>query len=148
MRRKALIIEDDQYKIRDLEKKIFQTKWVLKIVTSVRDGVVEVMTNKYDLIVLDMSLPTFEKTRKTSGGSPQSHGGLEVIREMRLGANKTPTIILSQYPDLELQGEGILIEDSPSALQERYGINVIGGVVYDSELDIWEMKFLDILDQL
>lgn len=70
---KVLLIEDEQHKAKDLTTKILQSgvsSEDLKTVSGVRQAVLEVTSSRYDLVVLDMALPTF-----ADGGYDGSGGG-------------------------------------------------------------------------
>jgi len=146
MNKKVLIIEDDNFKIRDIKKCL--TDWDITAVESVRDGVVSIANEKFDLVILDMSLPTYKKTSRTSSGSSQAQGGLEVLREIKSNADQTKVIIVSQYPDIELDGNLIALEKAPELLKDRYRANMIGAIIYDSESHDWQNKFIEYLATL
>lgn len=143
--KKVLVIEDDDFKISDLA--VYFSKCDTTFAKSVRDGIVAVTNSFFDLIVLDMSLPTFKKTKRTGSGSSQAQGGLEILREVKAGRIQTPLVIVSQYPDIELEGKNIPLEESPDILTERYDANIKGAVIYDADGTRWAKKFETILSE-
>lgn len=66
---RVMFVEDDEHKISDLiqywRKWIGRSSYIVK--KSVREAVVAVHDHDYDLMVLDMALPTFDQSAKTSG---------------------------------------------------------------------------------
>lgn len=64
-----------------------------------------------DLLLLDMSLPTFDIGDRESGGRPQGFGGIEVLRQMSMGELVCPTIIITGY-------EAFLREEGPVDLSQ------------------------------
>ena len=147
MESKVLIVEDDQFKAEDLRREAVQ-ECKTSIVGSVRDAVVTVLNEVFDVVVLDMALPTFTADAASASGTAQPQGGVEVLRALKSVGAGTPVIIVSQYPDLEVDGEFLSLERSPEVLSVRYGINVIGAVVYDFQDRTWSEPFREMLRPL
>ena len=147
MRNRMLIIEDDDFKADDLKREIGPA-FQLCVVASVRDAVVRVLGEAFDAIILDMALPTFTAGAASSSGTAQPQGGVEILRALKSENPETPVIIVSQYPDLEVDGDFHSLEASPGVLSERYGIRVIGAVIYDFENRAWTEEFGRLLREL
>ena len=111
------------------------------IAQSVKDAVRAVDERQYNLIILDMALPTFMKQVKSAGGTTQASGGVEVIRAIQRAGLTSRIIIVSQYPDLEIGGRYLPLEKSAEFLSEKYGVNVIGAVRYDYDDKSWVKEF-------
>ena len=144
---RMLIVEDDEYKATDLREGII-VDCDLLVVASVRDAVVEIFKGTFDVVVLDMALPTFTADAASSSGTAQPQGGVEVLRAMKSMGERTPIIIVSQYPDLEIDGQFHSLEASPEVLSKRYGINVVSAIVYDFRNRAWADDFAQILGDL
>ena len=108
---------------------------------SVRDAVVGVLTDNYDVVILDMALPTCTRSPLSPGGTAQAQGGMEVVRALRSRRSRTPVIIVSQYPDLEIDGEFFSLLLAPTELTERYGLAVVGSILFDFQNRSWVEKF-------
>lgn len=143
-----LIIEDDNHKIDDLSDFISSlgSGYTYSIQRSVREAVMEVMRNDFDLIILDMALPTFNQADKSSGGMSQPQGGLEVIRTLKSMRKKTKVVIFTQYPDIEIDGEFHSIDESIKFLSERYKCDVVGAIHYQYENLNWKEKLQNIFE--
>lgn len=85
--KKILLIEDESHKRDELAEYIEEfvgPDLSLDIVDSVRDAVLSVSRKDFDLIILDMALPTFTTNGgKFDGGLDQSLGGVEVLRTLK-----------------------------------------------------------------
>lgn len=96
---KILIIEDDEFK----EAKIAEVTQdalpdaSLRFARSVNAGMTKIEEERPDVILLDMSLTTFEVTSEEPGGRPQNFGGLEVLSIMQRLGLSIPTIVITQY---------------------------------------------------
>lgn len=144
---RVMFVEDDEHKISDLiqywRKWIGRSSYIVK--KSVREAVVAVHDHDYDLMVLDMALPTFDQSAKTSGGTSQIQGGLEIIRTLKVLGKTPPIVIFTQYDGLELDGKYIPMSDAVRQLRDRYNCDVVGAVLYEYQSDDWKEEFDRIL---
>lgn len=147
MSTRILIVEDDKFKADDLKGELVGDCDVT-IVVSVRDAVVKVLSEEFDAIVLDMALPTFTADTSSLSGTAQPQGGVEVLRALKSTKMDTPVVIVSQYPDLEIDGIFHSLEAAPKVLSTRYGIGVVGAVVYDFQNRSWSDEFRSLLDKV
>jgi len=90
-----------------------------------------VSTNDFDLIILDMALPTFSADGSAAArGHDQAMGGVEVLRALKSRAIVSKIIIITQYPEIAVGGDRLKLGVAADFLSKRYGQNVIGGVLY------------------
>jgi CheY-like chemotaxis protein len=102
-----------------------------EIVDGVSSAVLKVMGVDFDLIILDMALPTFgESADDKKKGHDQAQGGIEVLRALKHAKKTTKVIIVTQYPDFYIGSTKVKLKDSPKIIGERYKQNVIGAVLY------------------
>ena len=144
MSKNILVVEDDDFKSVQLEAELRDFGLVTRV-QSVRDAVVGVLRREYDLVILDMALPTFTRSPLSPGGTAQAQGGLEVVRALRSRRSQTPVIIVSQYPDLEIDGEFFSLLVAPVVLAERYDLAVAGSILFDFQNRNWVEKFRDMV---
>ena len=133
---KILIVEDDSYKRDDIISASF-SKDIVSSVESVKDAVIAVERGPFDLVILDMALPTFSKKPKSGGGTTQASGGVEVLRALKHAGVKYKTIIVSQYPDLEIDRKYVSLTRAPSVLESKYKIPILGAIQYDYDSRDW-----------
>lgn len=96
----VLLVEDEAPKLTNLLEFINGEYPELNVVTakSVRSAVDALRAEKsFGLVILDMSLPTFDIENGESGGAPQGFGGLEVMRFMERTDQSIPVIIVTAY---------------------------------------------------
>jgi len=75
-------------------------------------------------------------------------GGLEIILELKsLGKTYIPIIILTQYPDVEVESEYYSIKESEEVIKRLYGIANLTVVHYDNESDDWASQTRTLLEQ-
>lgn len=86
---------------------------------------------EFDLIVLDMALPTFTVDGDAAErGFDQVQGGVEVLRALKARGQKSKIIIITQYPDITFGGRRLKLANAPKVLSQRYDQNVVGSVLY------------------
>ena len=93
---KIILVEDDGKKIKDI-REFFSRKYGynrLIVRESYQSGLREIFSNKYDLLLLDMSIPTWDKSPVEPGGNFEKFGGYKILREMQRKSEMVDTILL------------------------------------------------------
>jgi CheY-like chemotaxis protein len=144
---KILLVEDEIHKrdeIKTCTREVFNL--VPEMVDSVSSAVVKVMSEDYDLIILDMALSTFgESADDNKKGHDQAQGGIEVLRALKAAKKETKVLIVTQYPDFYISGNKVKLKDSPRVILEKYNQNVIGAVLYNYKSKSTLQKIMSIL---
>ena len=147
MATRVLIVEDDKFKADDLRREI-ANGFSIFVVASVRDAVVKVLEKRSTLWFSTWLFRHSRRMLHLLVEQLQPQGGVEVLRALKSVKTETPVIIVSQYPDLEIDGEFYSLLRSPKVLSERYGIRVVGAVVYDFQNRAWTDVFRGLLNEL
>jgi CheY-like chemotaxis protein len=139
----ALLIEDDEFKATEVGKKVTDCFPDLRVerALSVTSALQAITREMFSIIILDMSLPTFELSGPGGGGSPQGQSGLEVLRLARHLSIRTPFIIVTQYPDIELDGRDIALPHGAKALRKRFDLDVRLCLLYEFDGHAWRLPF-------
>lgn len=90
--------------------------------------------NKYDLILLDMSMNTFDLSSDASGGLPEASAGQDILEGMYLRDITTPVIVVTMY---NVFGRKELTTFDKE-LKESYPQNYKAYVYYSSQSKTWE----------
>jgi CheY-like chemotaxis protein len=144
---RILLVEDDEFKATDIAKVVsdsLPTATVLRAM-SVTSALRLINGDSFSLIILDMSLPTFELSGPGGGGSPQGQGGLEILRLAKRLGNMSPFIILTQYPDIEIDGRETELPVASKALRGRFGIDVKACLLYEFDGNAWRAPLRNLL---
>lgn len=144
-----LIVEDDSYKYSKIVALLHERFPDATLIhqDSVHGAVIYLREHTPDLLILDMSLPSHSLL--AGQGSPVSMpaGGIEIIMELKiLGKTHIPIIVVTQYPDVEIEDEYYSINESRSIITEFYGIGQISVIYYDNDSTEWIEKFRGSLD--
>lgn len=101
---KILIVEDDNNKRRHLVELVREAvpSAAVEECGSYQSGLSAALANDYDLLILDMSMPTFDSMSGTSG-QHRRFAGRDIIRELDRRRRVTRAIVVTQF---ETFGEG------------------------------------------
>lgn len=131
---KILLVEDEPHKREELTAcldKFYGEALDLENVESVHDAFWAVKIEDYELIILDMALPTFSTEGATAQrGLDQALGGFEVLRTLKARGLRSNIIIITQYPDITVGGERLKLTSAAGILSQRYEQNVLGAIIY------------------
>ncbi|WP_083492644.1 response regulator [Cupriavidus sp. HPC(L)] len=137
---RVLIVEDDYFKFSKISTVIAAAfRGVdFRHYDNVFGAINYLKSETPDAIVLDMSLPSHPAV--AGQGSPVSMpaGGIEIILEIRrLRMSRIPILVLTQYPDVEVEYEYYSIEESGRVIKDLYGIENLKVVHYDNDSVQW-----------
>ncbi|EFU68765.1 response regulator [Aliarcobacter butzleri JV22] len=145
---KILIVEDDLNKLNNLEKfivKYFKTKnieIIIQIKNSYQSGLESILSDSFDLLLLDMSLPNFDTIEGNDSGAPLSRGGELILYEMDVMDINLKTIIVSMHDDFD----GDSLEVIHNQYKEKFSKFYISYVFYNEIESNWENELEKILD--
>lgn len=90
--------------------------------------------NKYDLILLDMSMTTYDLSTDASGGKPEPSAGYDILEGMYLRDITTPVIVVTMY---NVFGRREMSSFHKEFL-ENYPQNYRSYVFYSSQRNDWK----------
>ncbi|MBY2914132.1 response regulator [Rhizobium leguminosarum] len=145
--KRLLIVEDDEYKATDLIKTVGAVGGSASIerAASVTSALRFINESCFDLVVLDMSLPTFDISGPGGGGSPQGQGGVEVLRLASRLENKSPFVVITQYPDIEIDGTEMSLQSAAIELTAKFRLRVLGCLLYEFDDDAWRAPLQNLI---
>lgn len=141
---KILIVEDNKNKLLRLKEFIAGMKLSEKVeiteANSFTSGIRRVSEKGWDIIILDMSLPTYDITHRENGGDKKPVAGKEIMKRMIHRNILIPVIIVTQF---ETFGENKITLDILNEEFENEFKKVWRGTIF-YEGDEWQ----DDLDQI
>ena len=140
---RILLVEDDGYKSTAIKQWIEATYEDMNVTLAVsyKDGCVAALDEKFDLLILDMSLPA----RTQSVGASKDtivNGGELIIRELLDENEDFYAMILTQYETFN----GETIEAIEDRLKQMCGEKFAGCISYNSQDDSWKNNLQTVLD--
>jgi ActR/RegA family two-component response regulator len=148
---KCLIVEDDEFKmegIRSHLNDIFQDRVEISECQALGSATALLASQEFDLAIIDMSIHSHEPEAGAGSPFPLSSGGLDVLFEIEYTQNETHSIILTQYPDIDIEETPIPVELAKQEIQDKFGIKVAGCVRYIENEEHWKKNINLILEQL
>jgi CheY-like chemotaxis protein len=148
---RALLVEDESPKLahifRFMREAFSQVSVVdARSVSSALDAIDE---EKFDFLLLDMSLPTFDVGQGEHGGRPQGFGGIEILRHINMAGLDLPTIVLTGYEAFpDESGTLIDLTTLRQRITEEFPGTVIAVVHFNSSLDDWKVSLHPVIERI
>jgi CheY-like chemotaxis protein len=116
---KILIADDESPKLESIAEFVTQAapKAAIHTSRSVRSTLEDLQKNSFDLLILDMSLPTFDVAPGEKGGRAQNLGGEEVLRYMEFYGRECPVVIVTQFDHFFENGKHVGLSHVASRLK-------------------------------
>lgn len=148
-KKRILLVEDDHAKETQIASLIanYPMDTCTDVARSVVEAVALLKSGTYDLIVLDIALPSHSKSR----GAPPSQilsGGLEIIYELSAESRSDPVIVLTQYPAIEYNGCSFKLKAAASILRSEAGVNLLSVNYFDRGEQRWRAIMQEALAQI
>jgi DNA-binding NarL/FixJ family response regulator len=146
----VVFAEDDESKRLNVESFLSKMELGLRIVgsRSVRSTIDLLRAREPQILLLDMSLPTFDISREESGGRPQSAGGIEVLDFMCHADLDVATVIITQHEAFDYNGGTISVNDLKLRLAERYRGKFTALIQYNTISGFWRRDLLSALSAI
>lgn len=147
----CLIVEDDPFKMEGIQAHLmglFGGRIETCACQALSSAKALLASKHFDLAIVDMSIHSHEPEAGAGSPFPLSSGGLDVLFEIIYSGSNTPCIILTQYPDIEIEGTPVPIEMAQQEILEKFEIKVAGCVRYIENDERWKVTMTSILEQL
>jgi len=145
---RILIIEDDPDKFRGLVSYLGEVLRSAEYhqARSLNSGLKRLEgTVKFDLLLLDMSLPTFDVGRRLSGaGAPQTFGGQDVLDVLDAESETIPTILVTRYGRFADGPKTVELTEIDRQLARKYEW-YLGYVHYSAMTDAWKKQLVELI---
>lgn len=145
---KLLLVEDDENKrgaIRAFLECTFPRCEVVDA-RSYQSGIRFLLAGRWDLVVLDMTLPTFDIGPGEDGGRPQPFGGREILRQIHRRRSDACAVVVTQFDRFGEGAETKTLAQLDEELKQRYAASYLGAVFYDVTAEGWKEKLAEIID--
>ena len=138
----ALIVEDDENKRIQLEsfiRKAFPQAMV-SIAKSLQSGLRLILLEKYDYVILDMTMPTYDISVEEDGGRPQAYAGREILRQLDRREIVLPVIVVTQFDRFGEGKETLTLSELDAQLRMQHPHIYMGSVYYNPALEGWKQE--------
>lgn len=140
--KKIILIEDDQKKIEDIKEYLHSSfgNFDLTIRESYQSGLRELLNNKYNFLLLDMSIPTWDKAPNKSSGDFKKFGGYTILQELKRKDNMLPIALISMFDEFGESDRSVTLSQIDGILKEEYPEFYNGAIYYSSSQSDWKEK--------
>ena len=145
---KVLIVEDDQNKRKQIIDYIETIITNIKIISkySYQSGLKAILEGGYDIVILDMSMPTFDITPQEPGGRPRPFAGKEILMQMSHRKVIIPVVVVTQFEIFGSSTNTVTLSQLDKELSLLYEGIYMGAIYYNASLDSWKNKLRILLE--
>ncbi|RIJ12526.1 response regulator [Pseudomonas sp. 91RF] len=134
---KILLVEDNFFK-REKVVDFLRTLGEIDVVeaASYNSGLTLALSENFDFLVLDMSMPTFDRTESDMGGRFKVLAGKEIVAKLRRQNRLVPFVILTGFADFSVETDKLnlgQINDLMALMGDAYR----GTIFFDSANSTW-----------
>jgi CheY-like chemotaxis protein len=136
----ALIVEDDELKMGRLHS-FLSTELPgrrIEVARSYKSGLRAVIEESRQLVVMDMTLPTFDITPGTDGGRPLRLGGAELLRQMKRRGATYPTVVVTGFDTFGSGRDTATLDQLDAQLLNEFSGFYLGSVYFNATADDWK----------
>lgn len=146
-----LIVEDEEPKLRHIREFAVERypNSAIQAAGSVSSAIDALEDCLPDLVILDMSLPTFDVSAGESGGRPRGFGGREILRYMQMEEVDCPTLVLTGYEQFpHPSGGAVPLSTLREEILSEFSEVVRAVLHFDSSLEDWKVQLKKSLDEM
>ncbi|WP_449758617.1 hypothetical protein [Erwinia persicina] len=143
-----ILIEDDDFKKKKILDFLVDNFCDRPIHTagSVTSAIDLLKNEKNDhIILLDMSLPTYDYEKNSDTGRPQGFGGIEILRYMEFIGDIRNVIVITQFDSFVVNEESINISHIETQLTDEFSDVFLGIIQFDIISDSWKSALIKLI---
>lgn len=146
----VIVIEDDFKKKEDIRNFLKSDLLINNIVIkeSYQSGLRELIKNKFDLLLLDMSIPTWDKSIDEPGGNFEKFGGYKILKEITRKKKQIKTILITMFDDFGESDTSITLNQLDNLLKTEFPDIYIGAVYYNTREEKWKADLSEFISNL
>jgi CheY-like chemotaxis protein len=147
---RILVLEDEDVKLEQLTQVIVDRLPGCDVQTarSLNSGLRCLEATAFDLLILDMSVPSFDVTESDDGGAPQAFAGFELVRFLRWKRNSARVIVFTQFDRFGSGDDSITLDELTDRIRGELGEKYVGSVFYDAAAVEWQRALSGLLDDM
>lgn len=147
MTKRILFIEDNLIKAEAVSGYLqsLSKNYRISIKDSFRGGLKEIIRENYDLLLLDMSLPTWKRGDAPNQEGFERFGGLTIMREMKRKNKKIPTVVITMFNEFGVGQSFIDLTELDKHLESEFEDFYLGYVKYSSSENKWEDDLFNLI---
>jgi len=147
---RILLVEDDEDKRKQVRDVILEVEPLCEIVEarSLQGGRRALGLGTWSLVVLDMSMPTFDISAEEPGGRTQALGGRELLRDMARRNLVAPVVVVTQFDRFGQGRDEMTLAELNAELMEAYSDYYVESIYYNPADDEWKDRLVNLISTL
>lgn len=135
-----LLVEDEAPKRKHIESLLHELAphARVSVARSVNSALDILEAETISLLLLDMTLPTWDVGDSEEGGRPQGFGGTEVLRHITMAEIACPTVIITGYEGFIRDGATVDLAKLRAELVDEFPELLRAVLHYNSTYDEWK----------
>lgn len=146
-----VLIEDDLRKAGRIETflKSCRPEAVVDVYRSYNSGLKALIDNSNaDLVILDMSLPTFDQAPDQRSGRPRPLGGYDLMRKLKRRQISPPIVILTALETFGSHTEQFTFNEIARQCSEDFPDTLRGFIYYSQSKTEWQANLKTIVESV
>jgi CheY-like chemotaxis protein len=146
---RVLVIDDDPNKIRQLTdcvKELFPCADVVEC-RSYQSGLKAGLQQRPDIIILDMTMPTFDVGGKETGGRERRYAGLQILRQLKRKSAEIYTVVVTQFEQFGEGDQCVTLVELEKDLAGEFNDYFLGAVYYQAADSRWRDELKKLLSR-
>lgn len=115
---------------------------------SFTSGWQKIESSFFDLVLLDMTLPTYDRSSAESGGRVRIFGGKEIARKIFRNKIKTRVAFITQFNSFSDKGYSYNFDELYKEMATDLNDTFRGMIFYNSSVSAWRDELAKVIDEL
>ena len=137
---RILFIEDEKDKKRDIIDylKHISSESQIDSEESLMSGIIALGKKAYNIVLLDMSLPLYEKGINDENNEFEAFGGLDILDEIVRLDLPSKVIVITAFDVIEDDSNKLTLEELDKEMRTEYAGNYLACIHYDQSSIEWK----------
>lgn len=146
----ALIIDDSEDKVNALRGILadWNPAMAIHVARSFQGAISALLKFEYRIVLLDMTLPTYEHPDGRADGRQRLYGGRELLAEMEFENVATKVVICTQFDSFPGPNGAVSLGSLLGELLATYPKLLVGGVYYSHVDSCWRREIAALLKKI
>ena len=119
----------------------------IEVFTSYQSGLKKLVDVMPDLIILDMSLPTFDRGGNQREGRLRPLGGYEIMRKLNLRNIEFKSIVVTQLESFGEGGSRVTFDEMNEKCKSEFPTKYLGSVFFGQSDDNWKSGLKELIEK-
>lgn len=146
--RSLLLVEDDPIKLERLQSFLMDLPFSVETARSYQTGLRQLMTRKYDVLLLDMSLPVYDISYGEDGFAFDPFAGKAILEELARKGVEIAVIVVTQFVTFGSGSEATTLANLEALLRKSFPRLYRGAVFYRSGDRGWMVDLSTLLEDV